>query len=95
MKDHTLSWLLETMDPSIRQQTLIDLLHRRKDGRNVAATTEKIPSYTPVKKVLATQTNKGIWSPKETCYNPKWTAAVWPLTLSWRNGRSSRSSNQF
>ncbi len=77
----TLSWLLEPKDPSIRQQALIDLLHRRKDEKDVTATTEKIPSYRPVKKVLATQTSKGLWSPKETCYRPKWTSAVWPLAL--------------
>jgi hypothetical protein len=62
MKDPTLSWLLEPKDPSISQQALIDLLDRRKDGKDVTATTEKIPSYRPVKKVLATQTSKGIWS---------------------------------
>jgi hypothetical protein len=81
MKDPTLSWLLEPKDSSIRQQALIDLLDRRKDGKDVAATTDKIPSYRPVKKVLATQTSKGIWSPKETCYTPKWTSAVWRLAL--------------
>ncbi len=81
MKDPTLGWLLEPKDPSIRQQALIDLIHRRKDGKDVTATTEKIPSYRPVKKILATQTSKGIWSPKETCYRPKWTSAVWPLAL--------------
>ena len=81
MKNPTLNWLLDPKDPSIRQQALIDLIHRRRDGKDVAATTEKIPSYRPVKKILATQTSRGIWSPKETCYRPKWTSAVWPLAL--------------
>ncbi len=60
MKNPTLNWLLEPKDPSIRQQALIDLIHRRKDGKDVTATTEKIPSYLPVKKILATQTSRGI-----------------------------------
>jgi len=81
MKDPTLSWLLESRDPSIRRQALIDLLRRRNDGKEVAATTDRIPSYRPVKKILATQTSRSIWSPKETCYRPKWTSAVWPLAL--------------
>src|SRR6266852_764583 len=81
MRDPTLSWLLEPKDPSIRQQALIDLLDRQRDEKDVAATTEKIPTYRPVKKILAAQTSKGLWPPKETCYSPKWTAAVWPLAL--------------
>jgi hypothetical protein len=81
MKNPSLGWLLEPKDPSIRHQALIDLLHRPKDGKDVLATHDKIPSYRPVKKIIGTQTSKGVWSPKETCYRPKWTAAVWPLIL--------------
>src|SRR5947208_12736001 len=81
MKDGTLSWLLDPKDPSVRHQVLIDLLDRPSDAKDVLATREKIPSYRPVKKIIGTQTSKGIWSPKETCYRPKWTSAVWPLAL--------------
>ena len=81
MKDPTLGWLLDPKDPSIRHQALIDLLHKAKDGKDVLAAREKIPSYWPVKKIIGTQTSKGFWSPKETCYRPKWTSAVWPLAL--------------
>ena len=81
MKDPTLSWLLEPKDPSIRQQALVDLLHRRKDARDVMAASDKIPSYRPVKKIIASQTSKGFWSPKNDCYRPKWTSAVWQLAL--------------
>ena len=81
MKDPTLSWLLDPKDPSVRHQALIDLLHKAKDGKDVLATREKIPSYRPVKKIIGTQTSKGIWSPTESCYRPKWTSAVWPLAL--------------
>src|SRR5260370_41537772 len=81
MKDPSLNWLLDPKDPSVRHQALIDLLHRPKDAKDVLAERDKIPSYRPVKKIIATQTSKGIWSPKETCYRPKWTSAVWPLAL--------------
>src|SRR5207247_1837640 len=81
MKDPSLSWLLDPKDPSVRYQALIDLLHKAKDGKDVLAARDKIPSYRPVKKIIGTQTSKGIWSPKETCYRPKWTSAVWPLAL--------------
>ncbi|HWY27976.1 MAG TPA: hypothetical protein VNW25_01825, partial [Candidatus Sulfotelmatobacter sp.] len=81
MTDPALSWLLDPKDPSVRHQALIDLLRRPKDAKDVLAARDKIPSYRPVKKIIATQTSRGIWSPKETCYRPKWTSAVWPLAL--------------
>jgi hypothetical protein len=81
MKDPSLSWLLEPKDPSVRHEALIDLLRRPKDAKDVVAAREKIPGYRPVKKIFASQTSKGFWAPKETCYSPKWTAAVWPLAL--------------
>src|SRR2546426_5311022 len=81
MKDPTLSWLLDPKDPSVRQQALLDLLHRRKDARDVVAAGDKISSYRPVKKIIASQTSKGFWSPKNDCYRPKWTSAVWQLAL--------------
>jgi hypothetical protein len=81
MKDQSLNWLLEPKDPAVRHQALIDLLHRPKDGKDVLAARDKIPSYRPVKKIIGTQTSKGVWSPEETCYRPKWTSAVWPLAL--------------
>jgi hypothetical protein len=76
MKDPSLDWFLDPKDPSVRHQALIDLLHRPKDAKDVLTTRGKIPSYLPVKKIIATQTSKGIWSPKQTCYRPKWTSAV-------------------
>src|SRR5437667_9966032 len=81
MKDPTLSWLLDSKDPSVRHQVLIDLLHSPKDAKDVLATREKIPNYRPVKKIIATQTSKGIWPPTEPCYRPKWTSAGWTLAL--------------
>src|SRR5712692_5766590 len=81
MKDPSLSWLLDPKDPSIRYQALIDLLKRPKDGKDVLATRDKIRGYQPIKKIIGNQTSKGVWGPKETCYRPKWTAAVWPLIL--------------
>jgi len=57
VKDPTLSWLLDPKDPSVRYQALIDLFHRPKDGKDVSATRDKIPSYRPVKKIIGTQTS--------------------------------------
>ena len=81
MEGPTLSGLLDPKRLSVRHQALIDLLQRRKDGKDVLAALDNIPSYWPAKKILATQTSKGIWFPKETCYRPKWSAAVWPMAL--------------
>src|SRR5260370_40221890 len=83
MTDPILSWLLDPKDPSVRHQALIDLFHRPKDARDVLAVRDKIPRYRPVKKIIDTQTSRGICSPKDTCYSPKWTLAVPPLALLW------------
>ena len=81
MKDPTLDWLLEPSNPSVRLQALTDLLHRTRKDEDVQAAQDKIASTRPVKKILSTQTSKGYWPPREDCYRPKWTAAVWPLAL--------------
>jgi hypothetical protein len=88
VKDPTLDWLLEPSNPSVRLQALIDLLHRTRSDEDVQAAQDKIASYRPVKKILSTQTSKGYWPPKEDCYRPKWTAAVWPLALLGELGAS-------
>ena len=81
MKATGLDWLLEPRDPSIRFHTLVDLLDRKPNEEEVVATKRKIRNSAAVKKVMATQSRGGFWPPKETCYRPKWTAAVWPLAL--------------
>jgi hypothetical protein len=77
----SIEWLLDPKDPSIRFHTLIDLLDRPISDKNVVATRERIRNYGPVKRIMAAQTRRGYWPPKETCYHPMWTAAAWPLAL--------------
>jgi hypothetical protein len=81
MKDPNIDWLLEPRDPSIRLHALIDLVGRKSNDEEVVTTRQKVRNYGPVKRILAAQNQKGYWPPKETCYRPKWTSAVWPLAL--------------
>src|SRR5215472_8219314 len=81
MKDHTVDWLLETNNPSVRLQALRDLQHKSDNDKDVVATRRGIPNYRPVRKTLEAQTKAGFWSPKDDCYRPKWTSAVWQLAL--------------
>ncbi len=81
MKDPTLRWLLEPKDPSVRHEALIDLLHKPKNAKDVLGARDKIPSSRLVKKIIGSQTSEGFWAPKNDCYRPKWTSAVWPLAL--------------
>ena len=81
MKDPTLDWLLEPKDPSVRHEALIDLLHRPKNSKGVVASRDKIPSSRLVKRIIGSQTSQGFWAPKNDCYRPKWTSAVWQLAL--------------
>ncbi len=81
MKEPSIEWLLEPRDPSIRLQALIDLLDRPTSDKDVVATRGRIRNYGPVKRIMEAQTRSGYWAPKETCYRPKWTSAVWSLVL--------------
>jgi hypothetical protein len=81
MKDHTIEWLLDSRNPSVKLQALTDLQHRAENDKEVDAVRKKIPTYRPVKKVMEAQTKSGYWSPKDDCYRPKWTSAVWQLAL--------------
>jgi len=81
MKDAALEWLLEPSNPSVRFHTLTDVLGRPSRDLEVVAAKKRIANYGPVKKTMSAQTRDGYWRPKETCYRPKWTAAVWPLVL--------------
>ena len=47
---------------------------------DVLAARKKIPGSLLVRKIMGQQ-REGFWPPKETCYRPKWTSAVWPLML--------------
>ncbi len=81
MKNTSIRWLLGPEDPPIRFHALVDLLHRPSNSEDVLATKERIPSYRLVRKVMKAKTSGGIWRPSDTCYRPKWAAAVWPLML--------------
>jgi hypothetical protein len=81
VKQPSIEWLLDPKDPSIRFHTLIDLLDRPISDEDVVVTRERIRSYGPVRRIMATQNREGYWPPEETCYRPKWTAAAWLLAL--------------
>ncbi len=81
MKEETLNWLLEPRDPPIRFHTLVDILRRPLNGPEVVGTRERISDHGSVKRIFRAQTAEGYWPPSNTCYEPKWTAAVWPLIL--------------
>ncbi len=80
-KDGTLQWLLEPGNPSVRYLALTELLDRGPKDTDVMAARERIASSRLARKIMGQQTREGFWSPRETCYRPKWTSAVWPLML--------------
>ncbi len=81
MKEPTVDWLLESKDPSVRFHTLTDVLGRKSNDSQVRQALKRISGHETVRKILGAQTPEGYWPPKETCYTPKWTSAVWPLML--------------
>jgi len=64
----------------VRYLALTELLHRGAKDVDVLAARKKIPGSLLVRKIMRQQ-REGFWPPKETCYRPKWTSAVWPLML--------------
>ena len=81
MKSLGLDWLLEKEDPPIRFHALHDILGRSLNDPEVKKARQRIRDYRPVRKLLRMRNREGYWPPKNTFYNPKWTASVWPLML--------------
>jgi hypothetical protein len=65
-----LNWLLEEENPSIRYRTLIELLDRDENDREVQIAKETIPTYTPLAALLAAQKPAGYWGQRDY-YLPK------------------------
>jgi hypothetical protein len=72
---------LEPGNPSVRYLALTELLHKKQRDTEVLAAKARIPKSRTVRRIMAKQSKEGLWPPKDDCYNPKWTSAVWPLML--------------
>jgi hypothetical protein len=76
----SIPWLLEAENPSVRYQTLIDLLGRPADDQEACAARAAIPATSPVAELLAAQKPDGYWV-KRDYYLPKHSGTFWVLSV--------------
>jgi len=72
--DNTLQWLLKG-DPSIRYQTLRDLVEAGKD--EIDAERQKMPTQGWGARLLSFQDDSGLWS--GALYSPKWISTTYTI----------------
>ena len=78
IKEHTLNWLLEEDNPSVRYVTLTKLLGYSKDDEIVISTAQNIMSKGPVPIILSKHYPRGYCIDAENFYMySKYKGTVW------------------
>jgi hypothetical protein len=80
LKANPIPWLLEPENPSVRYQTLTDILGRPADDPEVLEARAAIPACSPVVELLAAQKRDGYWV-KRDYYLPKNYGTFWVLSV--------------
>ena len=75
------TWLLSAKTPSIRYQTLVDLLGYQADETRVVQTQQAIMRSGPVPAILIHQSETGKWSGERSYYTPKYISTHWSMML--------------
>jgi hypothetical protein len=80
-REHTLDWLLEVEQPSIRYLTLTRVLARRGDDPEVEAARAEIPRRGWAADILGSQQPAGWWVNEQNPYLPKYLSTNWMLLI--------------
>ena len=81
MNEPALRWLLDPQNPSVRYQTLVDVLGRAPESKEAVEARNRIPRYSVVKRIMSLQSKAGYWPRKNSCDSPRFTGALWALML--------------
>ncbi len=81
MNDAALRWLLDPENPSIRYQTLVDVLGYSPESREAVEARKRIPRHHMFKRIISGQSKSGYWPRRDTCDSPRFTGAIWALML--------------
>jgi len=82
MHEHEFTtWLLNARTPSIRYQTLVDLLGYPAEQARVVQARQAIMSSGPVPAILSHQSKTGQWNGERSYYTPKYISTHWSLML--------------
>jgi hypothetical protein len=80
-KSEFATWLLSAKTPSIRYQTLADLLGYPADETRVIQARQTIMRSGPVPTILSHQSKTGKWNGERSYYTPKYISTHWSLML--------------
>ena len=75
------TWLLSARTPSIRYQTLVDLLGHPADEPRVIQTRQAVMGSGPVPAILIHQEEAGKWTGERSYYTPKYISTHWSMML--------------
>jgi hypothetical protein len=81
LNETALRWLLDSKDPFIRYQTLVDVLGYSPDSKDAVEARRRIAFHPTFRTIIAGQTKAGYWPRKDTCDSPRFTGALWALIL--------------
>src|SRR3972149_11366921 len=76
-----ITWLLNARPPSIRYQTLTDLLGYAANDARVVKARRAIMTEGPVPAILARQSVTGQWQAEHSYYTPKYVSTHWSMLL--------------
>ncbi len=76
-RDDVLKWLMEEGQPSVRYDTMVDLLDRPQSDAEVKATHNAIPQVGWAADILGKQKPGGYWGTPDALYYPKYDNTVW------------------
>ena len=81
ISDGAIDWLLEDDNPSVKYYTLIDLLGKPVNEKDVLTAKEQIMKTGVVPKILEKQESDGYWGIPEKFYRDKYKGTVWTLMV--------------
>ena len=81
ISDGAIDWLLEDDNPSVKYFTLIDLLGKPVNEKDVLTAKEQIMKTGVVPKILVKQEPDGYWGIPEKFYRSKYKGTVWTLII--------------
>jgi hypothetical protein len=82
ISNDTINWLLEDNNPSVKYYTLIDLLGKPINNKNVKSAKEQIMKTGVVPKILSKQQQDGYWGVQNDFYvRSKYKGTVWNLII--------------
>ena len=93
ISDDTINWLLQDDNPSVKYYTLINLLEKSVNNKDVRAAKDQIMKKGIIPKILTKQEAGGYWGKEEEFYiRSKYKGTVWNLMIFAELGADGKDS---